>query len=171
MTLYLSVADAQARGSAEPVFFHTYPIALDEELIHSYDLSAVIDLSVGAGNVALSCIRQRRPYFGVTLTECHSAELIEWLTARVWASFMDEASPLYIAEVAKIVAEAENPTTAAGDNDGGDNKAKKSKTEKTQKKKAATVDDPEKPAAKKSKTKKEVKPKAAPKTHTHERHP
>ena len=89
------------------MFYHGHPIKLDEEVVHSYDLEAVIDLSAGNGQLALTCIRQRKPYFGITLTEAHSAELINWLTSKVWSSFLDESSKLYVPALAKIMAAEE----------------------------------------------------------------
>lgn len=72
-----------ARSGLEPVFFHSLPISTDEEWHHSYDLSAVISLTVGPGNDALTCVRNRKAFFGVTLTAEHSATLTKWLEAQV----------------------------------------------------------------------------------------
>ena len=72
-----------ARSGLEPVFFHAMPISTDEEWHHSYDLCAVISLTVGPGNDALTCVRNRKPFFGVTLTAEHSAALTKWLESQV----------------------------------------------------------------------------------------
>ena len=102
------------RSGCEPVFYHGHPIKLDEEVVHSYDLEGVIDLSAGNGQLALTCIRQRKPYFGITLTEAHSAELLNWLTSKVWSSFLDESSKLYVPALAKIMAAADGDEDPAG---------------------------------------------------------
>ena len=73
--------------------------------MHSYDITTVIDLSTGAGNMALTCIRQRKPYFGITLTPQHTEHLLSWLVHQTWLSFLDESCKLYIPELAKIMEE------------------------------------------------------------------
>ena len=73
----------------EPVFYHTLPIEVDEEIMHSYDITSVIELTAGPGNCALTCIRQRKPYFGITLTDDHSELLNSWLVHQTWLSFLD----------------------------------------------------------------------------------
>ena len=61
------------------------PIALDEELIHSYDLKSCWGLTAGNGNLALTCLCQRRAFFGVCLSQAHKDSLLAWLEQRVWA--------------------------------------------------------------------------------------
>ena len=53
--------------------------------------------------MALTCIRQKKPYFGITLTPKHSEVLIARLIHHTWLSLLDESSKLYVPELAKIM--------------------------------------------------------------------
>lgn len=92
----------------EPVFYHALPITTDEEWHHCYDLAAVISLTAGPGSDALTCVRQRKPYFGVTLTDEHSNQLITWLEKKVWKAFTCEKDKLYQPGLAEIISGRED---------------------------------------------------------------
>ena len=79
----------------EPVFYHATPICLDEELMHSYELRAVFCLTAGSGEMALTCLRNRRPYFGICLSTAHKEALLARLEKLVWASYQQSGDKLY----------------------------------------------------------------------------
>ena len=95
-----TVEGGRAAGKAEtpptvPVFYHAMPRVVAEELIHSHDAPAVIDLTAADGTWALACIRNRIPYAGVVFTPWHEHALATWLEMQVLASIQDENDPLY----------------------------------------------------------------------------
>ena len=59
----------------EPVFYHCFPVALDEELMHSYGLAGIVSLATGPGHDAFVAISNRKPFFGLTLSESHTEHL------------------------------------------------------------------------------------------------
>ena len=65
----------------EPVFFHSVPVTVYQELLGAFNLSGVIGLSPGEGARALACVRKLLPYVGITLAEQHSARLMAHLDA------------------------------------------------------------------------------------------
>lgn len=62
----------KAAVEKEPAFWHARPEKLYRELIHSYQLKAVIDLSPGDGCLARVCTSLRIPYAGFTLSDVHT---------------------------------------------------------------------------------------------------
>jgi hypothetical protein len=58
--------------TVEPVFWHARPLKLYKELLGSYKLAAIIDLTTGDGTLATHCAKSRIPYMGFTLSETHS---------------------------------------------------------------------------------------------------
>lgn len=97
------LAETVATNPMEPVFFHGTPISLDEELIHSYDLKSCWGLTAGNGNLALTCLRQRRAFFGVCLSQAHKDSLLAWLEQRVWAGMQVETDKLFEAGLVELI--------------------------------------------------------------------
>ncbi len=93
--------------SVEPVFFHALPIETDREWHHSYDLVGVVSLTAGAGNDAIACLMQRKPWCGVVLSQKRAEALQEWLYRQVWKAMCTESSGLYESELASLVKDAE----------------------------------------------------------------
>jgi hypothetical protein len=118
------------------------PDSLAEELIHSHDLQAVVDLTGSDGSWAMACIRARRPYVAVCFTEFHAKALRERLEHLVFQAMQREKDPLYQPNLVEVLKSA---TT--------DPSAPDPKTQKTgtppgpPKKKAKLADPPEKPLA------------------------
>ena len=88
-------ADKFKNLPTEPVFFHTKPIDLADDMIHSYFGRAVIDFSVAQGVWALASIRRRIPYVGVVGSEMHRNELQKWLVQYLKRALLDKDDPLY----------------------------------------------------------------------------
>ncbi len=89
--------DAVKRDNAdlEPAFFHAAPLQLWQELIHSYAIGSVIDLSVGDGRAALAALAERVPYVGVTLSEKHAELVTQRLQLEVFRLMQDAQSPFH----------------------------------------------------------------------------
>ena len=58
--------------SREPAFWHCRDPNIYKEMRVSFCLCAVIDLSIGAGELALECVKARVPYHGFALSEMHA---------------------------------------------------------------------------------------------------
>lgn len=85
----------QEKSGTKPVFYHSLPGILADEMVHSYDLLSVIDLTASDGSWALACIRAKRPYVGVCFTEFHVKALRERLQHLVLLAMKDETDSLY----------------------------------------------------------------------------
>ena len=75
----------------EPVFWHPSEPNFYEELVHSYCLRDVYDMTAGDGTAALLFAKLKLPYVGLCLTQRHMDELTEWLEYKHFsASFSTE---------------------------------------------------------------------------------
>ena len=111
---------AREANDVEPVFYHSLPIEFDEEMIYSFDIVSIIELAAGQGNAALTAALQKKPYFGITLTDAHTSGLKDWLASRIWRQFLTEGSPVFQSDLAAIMQEEED---AAASQTGGSAKA------------------------------------------------
>jgi len=92
-------------SDVEAVFFHGLPIAVENEWHHSFNLVAMVGMAIGQGNDALTCVKRRKPYFGLTLTNMHAELVIEWLVKQTWKACMTPGSGIYEAELATLMKE------------------------------------------------------------------
>jgi hypothetical protein len=111
--------------SLEPVGFHTKPEKLWDELDHSYNVRAWIDLTCLDEALALMCVKKRKPYMGFCLTEFHLQMLSQKLVMKIFASFLQENDPLFQADLAAHIkpasrggaagAQGKRPTSKLGE--------------------------------------------------------
>jgi hypothetical protein len=116
--------EEEDKNMPKPVFFHAMPSVVAEELIHSHDVQAVIDLTAADGAWAMACIKARKPYVGVVFTPQHAASLTNWLEWRVLQAMRDENDALY----APGLAEALAPTNQEEDEKKNRKRKRKAKT-------------------------------------------
>ena len=76
------------------MFYHNLPPDLHLEVIHSFNVVGVLDLTVGRGQLAQACLTKRIPYLGFGLTETHVVELEKYLIMRVKDNMGTEGHPL-----------------------------------------------------------------------------
>jgi hypothetical protein len=87
-------------STVEPVFFHsTSPVSLWEEVIHSYGINAVLDLTPGEGLAAVAALKAKVPYTGVCFTLHHVAALKEHLYEVAQRAATREGDSLYDPEL------------------------------------------------------------------------
>jgi hypothetical protein len=79
----------------EPVFFHAQPIEVDEELVHCFPLSAIIDLTGASPGLCMVAIRNRIPLFAFCFTTEHQNFLTERLERIVFEAMLVEGDKLY----------------------------------------------------------------------------
>ena len=94
-----------------PVFYNIMPDEVPEEIIHSYDAQAVINLTESDGSWAMACIRARRPYAGVCFTEHQVKALLLRLEMLVFRAMQNETDPLYQPTLVELLATHEDGPT------------------------------------------------------------
>lgn len=120
----------------EPVFWHATPEPLDEELAHSHELIAIINLTVGSASFAMTAIRRHMPYAGVCLTATHVSAVYAYLEERVFKAMQDPQDKLYQQGLRELIDAAEDGKSppaagkkpAVGDPDGQPGAKKKKGT-------------------------------------------
>ncbi len=95
--------DILKRGddNVEPFCYNSKPVKLYSELLHSFCLKALYDLSPGDGKAAEACLEARKSYVGICLTDEHKAALYNRLIDRVVEAFGKEDSNLFNPAVRK----------------------------------------------------------------------
>ena len=94
-----------------PVFYHTPPRLLVEELMWSHDLQAVIDLTPGDGVWAMAAVRGRKPYVGIVFTQKHAHILQDFLCSLIFKATQESEDPLF--EPALVAASTKTQTPKA----------------------------------------------------------
>ena len=79
----------------EPVFFHSHPMALFEDICNAFELKAIIDLTPGDGNLAMWASRKNLVYTGLCMTEFHRKKLMQHLEKQIRAAMLNECDDLY----------------------------------------------------------------------------
>ena len=135
-------------SGVEPFNFHCMPLKFGEEVIHSYEPSALIDCCVD-GMLAKTCLMDPKntPYLGICFSEEHMNGLYDHLANYLFKCYMTESHALYEPDLAKALksssvsgegrsesgaAGSSSTTTGSGAADGGaapKAKAKKRKNE------------------------------------------
>ena len=113
-----SQSPAKSKLAMETCFYHERSLSLWEEVIHGYNVGAILDCSVSSGTLAFLAAVQRIPYFGVALTKEHVDRVKDRVTQMIMEEFMKGNSPVYNAKFANVIssanqASAENATGGA----------------------------------------------------------
>ena len=106
------------KKEAEPMFWHSTPLKLWEEILFDYNIVAVLDLTPGDGVRALAALRRRIPYAGVAMNAAHRDHLLMHLDKTVLKQFQVEGDKLYQPAFAELLKhtplkEGEEQTTPA----------------------------------------------------------
>lgn len=131
---------APNKEDLQPVFYHQLPPDYHIEVIHSFNVVGVLDLTAGGGQLAQACLTKRIPYLGFGLTEVHVVELEKYLIAWVKDMMGTEGHPLCRKgfAAAKAVAQPDRNRDAAGeDKDKKDKTAAKDKKQKKKRKQSS----------------------------------
>jgi len=86
-----------------PVCYHSIPLDLAEDLLHTYNLEGVLDLTRGDGVWAFACVKARKPYLGVEFNETHGKMLSDWLATQIFKRMQVEDDPLYQSGLVEIL--------------------------------------------------------------------
>ena len=79
----------------EPATWHGSPMMLYEEVLHSFQVSVVIDATMLDDTFALACLKSRTPYIGITMTAEHAQHVRARLMTSLWQEMQREGSELY----------------------------------------------------------------------------
>ena len=79
----------------EPVFHWDTDPKFYESLLHDYFVKNVIDLTPGAGTMALTCVKKHVGYLGLCMSEEHLAGIRAVLLDGILAAMQEEGSGLY----------------------------------------------------------------------------
>ena len=93
--------------NVEVVFFHSWPELIYTELIHSFSLKAVVDLTAGSGAAAFARIKAKRPYLGCCLSDCHKEHLEQHILKKIFDEMLREDSRMPCVELTKAVKDAD----------------------------------------------------------------
>lgn len=86
------------QDEAVPHCYHSLGSELYEELIHSYCVKGIIDLTCNDAILPEVCVRKRIPYLGVCLSDAHCKAIEERVGDRVFTKFQEEGD-LYQGEL------------------------------------------------------------------------
>ena len=112
---------SKSGSNLEPVFFHERLNIFNDEILHSYNMGGVIDLTAAGGSLAAACLMRDPPvpYVGVTLSAAHSAGLHDRLESVVFKAMQDsKCTGLYEPLLAELISTC-NKGDEAGDPDVG----------------------------------------------------
>ncbi len=162
-----SESPAASGNELESVFSGSHlPELFFMEMLSSYAVRAVIDLSPGQGEFGKACLSSRVPYTAICLTEAHAKHLETLLTDFVVRKMYEEGHTLYRAKAAAALANTQGDEgTDDNSSDSDAPKKKKKDTTKTsgedkeKEKKTETRKDDEDNTKKEDKKKKQQKDK------------
>ena len=137
----------------EIAFYHAYPKEFWDEVIHDYQLGAVIDLAAGDGTFALQAVRNRIPYTGFVFTSHHKEMLMARLLDRLSAGALKAGDKWYDPTLVKALLKANKAKQAQGED--GEPPKKKAKMMKATAKKKDGDEAQDKGKAKEEDTKKD----------------
>ena len=103
-------------SNVEVVFMHAWPEDLYVEILNSFALKALIDLTAGPGCAAMACIKERKPYLGCCMTDKHAAWLEQRIVMQIFDGMLAEDSKLHCLELTKLVAANTAAKRTSGEN-------------------------------------------------------
>ena len=87
----------------EPMCWHSMSHKFYEELIHSFSVRVVLDLTCLDGLFPVASILTKTPYIGVVFSEEHRQAMHSYLVNTVFAEMQSEGSPIYQAGLVEIL--------------------------------------------------------------------
>ena len=94
---------SKTKMTVEPVFWHAKPLNLWQEVLQSYNVTAVIDAGASDGALALACCQRRLPYAGLCLTQPHKEHLTERIVSQIMHQMCLADSPLFEPGLASVM--------------------------------------------------------------------
>ena len=79
----------------EPVFHHSYPRCLFQEICEAFELQAILDLTPGDGELAMFAYRNNIMYTGLCMTKVHCEKLHARLFQLIRSAMLDDGDKLF----------------------------------------------------------------------------
>ena len=114
--------------SREIAFYHALPPTFWDEIVHNYQLGAILDLAVGDGSLALTSVRNRIAYTGFTFTAYHKDLVMNRLLDLMSAGALKAGDKWYDPNLVKTLIGASKKKK--NDDDGNAGAAPKKKPKK-----------------------------------------
>lgn len=152
-------------GRTESVFSAVkLPPAFFQDLLLSYNVSSVVDMTPGQGCLLQTCLDLRIPVLAICLSDSHCEQLEERLTTYCMTKFVESGHTLYRAEAAKFITstgewkeEQDAEASVSEAKPRGGNGKKSPKKKKTKNDGDDSQEESESPVDKKNKKKKKRK--------------
>lgn len=94
-------------GRTESVFSAVkLPPAFFQDLLQSYNVSSVVDMTPGQGCLLQTCLDLRIPVLAICLSDSHCEQLEERLTSYCMTKFVESGHTLYRADASKFLTSA-----------------------------------------------------------------
>jgi hypothetical protein len=127
----VTAAGAQNRrtdDTREMAFYRALPSTFWDEVLHDYQLGAVLDIAVGDGSLALTAVRNRIAYTGLYFTSHHKDMVMSRLLDLMSAGSLKAGDKWYDPNLVKTLLGASKKNKATVDPDGSAAPKKKTKT-------------------------------------------
>ena len=99
-------------------FYHALPSAFWDEVVHDYQLGAILDVAVGDGSLALTAVRNRIAYTGLCFTTHHKDMVMSRLLDLMSAGSLKAGDKWYDPNLVKTLLGASKKNKATVDPDG-----------------------------------------------------
>ena len=86
---------SKTKETVDPVFWHSRPSLLYQEVMASYHLTALVDGGVADGVLAATACLKRVPYFGLALTQQHLEKVTERIVHVVMTQMLQTESGVF----------------------------------------------------------------------------
>ena len=93
----------QFADSREPMSWHPLTDAFCAEILHSFNIRMLVDMSCMDEQWAVTCLRKRVSYIGVVFSDAHQKAINSQVVRRLFKEYQDEQSPLYQVQLAEII--------------------------------------------------------------------
>lgn len=105
---------SKTKETVDPVFWHSRPSLLYQEVMASYHLTALVDGGVVDGVLAATACLKRVPYFGLALTQQHLEKVTERIVHVVMNQMLQTESGVFEPKLAALVGKSGQNAQGAG---------------------------------------------------------
>ena len=117
----------------EMAFYHALPSTFWDEVLHDYQLGAILDIAVGDGSLALTAVRNRIAYTGLCFTTHHKDLVMSRLLDLMSAGSLKAGDKWYDPNLVKTLIGASKKSNTTSHDTGTSPPRKRSKNPRTHK--------------------------------------
>ena len=93
----------QFADSREPMNWHPLAEGFCAEILHSFNIRMLVDMTCMDETWAVTCLRKNVGYVGVVFTDGHQKAISSQVVRRLFKEYQDEQSPLYQVQLAELM--------------------------------------------------------------------